>query len=87
MNKVLGIVLISVLLFSVVGCEASREIQGTEIKSYGLLNQDEAVDGVVYGISVRNAIWSVIALETIVVPVLYFMYYIWVPIGMEVNFQ
>ena len=87
MKKVLCMLLIGILLCSFVSCEVSREIQGVAVKSYGLLNQDEAIEGVVYGISVQNAIWTIIALETIVVPVLYFMYYIWVPVGMEGDFQ
>lgn len=80
MRKVITVLLIVVVLMATTGCVKSREVNGVEVKSYGFANKEEAVDGVKYEVSFINAFWSAISLETVVAPVLYFMFYVWVPV-------
>ena len=80
MKKVLAMVLIVIVLASTLGCVRGREVHGVQVSSYGFANKDDAVEGVEYEVSVRNAVWSALAVETVIVPILYFMFYVWVPI-------
>ena len=85
MKKILILLLCMLLLFPLVGCVREVQVGSEMAPAYGLLNQDEVVPGVKYAISVRNAVWTALSFATIVTPVLYFMYYIWVPVEVAVN--
>ncbi len=81
MKKLLILMLIGVMMVSTVGCVRSVEVDGRKVSSYGFANKSDAVEGIQYEVSIRNAIWSILALETVVAPVLYFMFYVWTPVG------
>lgn len=83
MKKIFILFLCMLLLFPLVGCVREVQVGSEMVSAYGLMNQDEAVPGVKYEISVNNAVWTALSVETIVTPILYFMYYIWVPVEVE----
>lgn len=80
MNKVITCVLILVFTFAMVGCESGANVDGTFVKSYGLMSQDDKVAGVEYTISIWNAVVAILTFETVIVPIIYLAEYMYVPV-------
>lgn len=72
MKKILSILFVVLILVSSCASPQTFVIDGqkTEVKPYGWANKESRYnDKVVYETSLGNVVWSVIGLETIVVPV------------------
>jgi hypothetical protein len=91
MKRLIGIILIiSILLTS---CAREKKIiftneDGTKtekiVTPFGLINEyDQRNNDVAYKINVGNIIWSVIAIETIIVPVILIGWQLYEPIGLR----
>ena len=66
-NTIVALVVAFVSLVS--GCADSRVICNKEVRTYGIFNEDKKVANVHYETSIGNVVWSVILIETVVVPV------------------
>lgn len=85
--KFKAFILVILLLF--VSCASPKVFQNTSnerlkpisvlVEPYGMFNTKKKVDGVMYKASVGNIIWSVLLLETVVVPVVLCGWYLWEP--------
>ena len=80
-KKALTVLLTLVLMASFSGCTQGAMVDGEYVSSYGFLNSGDKVENVNYEISISNAIITVIFSETIVIPILYFASYIYVPVN------
>lgn len=72
MKKTLLILFVTIILVSSCASPKTFMIDGqrTEVKPYGWANKDNRYnDKVVYEPSIGNVVWSIIGIETIVLPV------------------
>ncbi len=73
MKKLIIILFFSIVLFA--SCAKSKTFQISEYEylkaePYGWVNMDaNKIDGVVYQVNAGNVIWSIIAIETVIIPV------------------
>jgi hypothetical protein len=61
------------------------ETKTIEVARHGLIDPEEKIDYIKYKKSVRNIIWSVILIETVVVPVVFLGWYLYEPVGVDVK--
>jgi hypothetical protein len=81
MKAVLVAVILSMLL---VGCGQERTINGKLYPTYGVFNSDDNKDPEIrYQVIVGNLIWSVLLCETIVVPIYFFGFSLFEPVGLK----
>lgn len=88
MKKLVSLFLIVTTIFMMFGCAESKtldyhvenEIQQFEFKPYGLFNTDERNEHIKYDISIGNIIWSVLLVETIIVPIILVGWYLYEPV-------
>lgn len=64
------LVLLFVLSLFLFNCASSLTINGEVCEPVGLFNQDEKCENVKYKFCAGNLIWSILAFETVVVPVI-----------------
>jgi hypothetical protein len=83
MKKVLCLLLFgSMIVFLLSGCGSSKVIDGKEYTTYGLLNEPSMKnDKIEYRTIVGNVILGVILCETIIVPIYFFGFDMYEPIG------
>lgn len=81
--KHITIMLIVCILLCSCGSDKSVEIDGHKqvvATQYGILNQDTKLDGVHYQLNIGNVVWSIILVETVVVPVVLLGFYLYEPL-------
>lgn len=84
MKKLLTI--LCLLIFLLVGCGSSKEINGQTCKPYGLINKENVrCDCVKYDYIFGNIVWGIILIETIIAPIYFFGFSLWEPIGLDQN--
>ncbi len=82
MKHILSVTTAMILAISVSACAKSKIIDGVEYHPYGLLNEDQHKNPKIeYEIVLGNVIWSVILIETIIVPVYMIGFSIKQPVG------
>ncbi|NCB03798.1 MAG: hypothetical protein EOM67_16825 [Spirochaetia bacterium] len=77
MKKILIVLL---LILSLTGCDSGAIVHDEYIPSYGLMSVDKKRDDVAYQISIKNAIITMLFSETIIVPILYLLEYVYIPV-------
>ncbi len=84
MRKLIAQILIVVMLsVSLMGCGDSKVIQGKEIGTYGLFNQDQKYEDVEYRVVIGNVVWGILLVETIVAPIYFFGFSLFEPVGVD----
>lgn len=78
MKKLTSLLLIVVTLFSF-GCAQSKVIDGKRYDPKGVFTLDDKDKGIHYRVSVGNVVWSVITLESVIIPVILCGWYLWEP--------
>jgi hypothetical protein len=68
MKKIL--ILFLVLSLFLLNCASSLTVNGEVCEPVGLFNQDEKCENVKYKFCTKNLIWSILAFETVIVPVI-----------------
>jgi hypothetical protein len=90
MKKIIGIILIFSLLLMMSGCSQPKEIRFKDgsvrtVVPYGFINElsqdGKRNDDVVYKISTKDIVLSIIFCETIIVPIISLGYNLWEPVG------
>ena len=82
MKKTTSIILILSLFVLFSGCGNTKVIDGFEYDTYGLFNgNDERNPDIEYRLIIGNVVWSVIFCETIVVPLYFFGFSLYEPVG------
>lgn len=78
---ILAILLLFVSCASPRVFHTNKRVEPTSIlvEPYGMFNTSKKKSGVLYRASVGNIIWSVLLLETVVVPVVLCGWYLWEP--------
>ena len=76
MKKMLCLMMACLMIASLCGCAASKEINDKVYKPVGIFNQDEKSTNVHYSVSVGNVVWSILLCETVVVPIVLVGWYI-----------
>jgi hypothetical protein len=70
------------LLVASVGCGEGRAVNGKYCDTYGLLNKEELkCEGVQYKTIVGNVFWGIVFIETIFVPIYFFGFSLYEPVG------
>jgi hypothetical protein len=89
MRKFIAVMALVVFSAAAVGCHGSRVISETRYDPIGLyhllLKPEAEAPGVRYEVCWGNVFWSVILCETIVVPVILVGWYLWEPVGLDLN--
>ena len=76
-NLVIGLSLFSLLFM---GCADNKTMHGMEFETYGIVNKNEIRDECVkYKVSVGNMVWSVLTLQTLILPIYFVGYSLWEP--------
>jgi hypothetical protein len=79
MYKLLIVVILCVIL---VGCGSNKIIDGIECKTYGLINEGKnRKENIEYKIIIGNFIWGILLIETVIMPVYFFGFSIYEPVG------
>lgn len=86
--RVISLIMIIVMVSLMFGCAESRvldypvggEIKQFEFKPYGLFNKEERNNHIKYDLSVGNIVWSVLLIETIIVPIVLVGWYLYEPV-------
>jgi len=79
------IALVSILLLS--GCANKKEINGNMYDTYGILNTDSKKNpNIQYELVAGNVIWSIVLIETIIVPVYMIGFSIYQPVGIKSDY-
>jgi hypothetical protein len=73
-------ILILLIIFTLIGCDSGAIINDEYIPSYGLMSYNEKRNDIIYGISIKNAIVTILFLETVIVPILYLLEYMYIPV-------
>lgn len=82
MNRAFTIATAIALALSLSACAKPHTMCGVTYDSYGLLNADDKKNpDVQYEIVWGNVIWSVILVETVVMPIYFFGFSIFQPVG------
>jgi len=68
----------------IVSVSKKTEPECYTFQPYGVADNDKRNDRVEYSVSVGNIIWSVILVETVVVPIVLIGWYLYEPIGEKV---
>lgn len=89
MKQISIILVISLLLMSCaddkvfqVKDNCNREVT-LNVEPYGIFNTEDKISGIEYQTSVGNVIWSIILIETIIVPVVLIGWYLKEPVGID----
>jgi len=89
MKKFIAVLVLALFAAFATGCHSSRVVEGTRYDPIGLyhkISEPEAESpDVQYDLCVGNLIWSIILVETIVVPVILLGWYLWEPVGPNDN--
>ncbi len=75
---------IAVLLAATIlmGCGSNMVIDGKEYETYGLFNKEEVrSSSVKYKLITGNVVWSIVLCSSIIVPVYFFGFSLYEPIG------
>lgn len=67
------------LFLMLTSCADSQYINGEEVSTFGLCDQELRKEGVMYKVSPESVIWSIIFCETIVVPIWLIGWHLWEP--------
>lgn len=63
-------------------CGRPIEYNGREYPTHGVFNEDSSKsEDMCYKISVGNVVWSVILIETIIMPIYFVGFSLWNPVG------
>jgi len=82
MKKIIAIIIILALFTVVSGCANTKTIDGVEYGTYGLFDKDEKKNpDIQYEIVWGNVVWGAILFETIVMPIYFFGFSMWEPVG------
>lgn len=92
-TRILSVVLSILLMIVSTGCANKKavttDINGTKVthvyQPFGLFDSDKKNPNVRYEVSVGNVILGIIFIETIVVPVIVFGWYLWEPVGPKIQ--
>ena len=79
------VVIITIICMAFAGCASSKQINGKWYDTEGLATLDNKDECVHYEFVVGNLIWSIILLETIIMPVYFLGWSIYEPIGEKSN--
>lgn len=81
MNKILLIILIVIISFSVLSCGKPIVLEPGELANpYGVFSKEDKNESATYKMSTGNIIWSILLVETIVAPIILIGWKLWVPI-------
>ena len=69
------------------GCARSKVINGKTYEPVGMFDQDERSPKIHYKVSVGNVVWSVLLIETVVVPIVLIGWYIQNPVCTVEEFE
>lgn len=84
--KKLIIALLTITMLA--GCGEPITIDGKEYPTYGFLNQvTSKSDNMCYEVSIGNIVWSILLIETVIMPVYFVGFSIFNPVGRPVNGQ
>lgn len=79
MKKIITTALIAAALSA---CGTPMDYAGKHYPTYGLFNKDTTKsEKMCYDVSVGNVIWSIILIETVVMPVYFVGWSLWEPVG------
>ena len=82
MKKFIGV--LTALALSLSACAESKNIDGKTYEPYGLVNEStKKNDKVCYETVVGNVFWSIVLIETIVMPIYFFGFSINEPVKMK----
>lgn len=83
MKKLIAGLLITTLL---VGCGRPIVVDNKEYPTYGLFNENtEKSKNMCYEVSVGNVVWSILGIETIIMPIYFIGFSLFNPIGKKIN--
>lgn len=81
MKKFIAIILMVSMLVLGLGCGNSKTIDGVKYNTYGLFNKEKKSPNIEYELIVGNLLWSVLLCETLVMPIYFFGFSIYEPVG------
>lgn len=73
----------TVLISIVLACGNDLNDCNQTFKTVGAFTEDEKVEGITYKIIPGNVIWSVILIESVVVPVYFVGFSLWEPVAAD----
>ena len=77
-------IILFLIIISLLGCTTPIYVNDEIVKPYGvfhlLFDKDTIHEDIVYGLSIGNIFWSVVLIETVVVPFIIVGWYLWQPI-------
>jgi hypothetical protein len=80
-KKTIAMILVIVTL-CLSACGNDMVINGKRHSTYGLLNADQEKDpNVKYRVIVGNVVWGIIGFETIIIPIYFFGFSLYEPVG------
>lgn len=81
-------VLYALVLAMLSGCGEPINIDGKTYPTYGFLNQvTSKSDDMCYEVSIGNVVWSILLIETIIMPVYFVGFSIFNPVGRPIDGQ
>ena len=84
MRKVLNMAIIALMVLSFSGCADRKTINDVTYDTYGYFNENTAKNpNIQYELSIGNVIWSVILIETIVMPIYFIGFSLFEPTGVK----
>jgi hypothetical protein len=82
MKKLVSLLLcVSLLACTMSGCAHDLYVNGKTVTPYGLINADEKDPCVQYKVCVGNIVWACILSETVFVPVIVILWFVYQPVG------
>lgn len=76
--------IIAILLM--VGCSRTKTIDNKTYQTYGLFNESDIKDSnIIYKPCIGNVVWTVITIETVILPVYFIGYDLYEPIAKKPN--
>ena len=84
MKNIIAVLCVLLMLTLSMGCGDGKTINGEYHDTYGLFNEAENKDpDVCYSVIVGNIVWSIILIETVVMPVYFIGFSMYEPVGDE----
>lgn len=81
-KEAIVVMVLAIFIMTISACGNDKVIDGKLYETYGLLNKDEVKDSNIrYKIIVGNVIWSIITVETVVLPAYFVLFSIYEPVG------
>jgi hypothetical protein len=73
------LVLIVCVAMMFVGCASPKNINGKVVKPQGIFTIDDKDPNIHYQVSMGNVIWSIVGIETVIIPVWLIGWQLWEP--------